>query len=82
MGRYIRNQILQALPEVEKETLKMPRQYIANVINTIVGEPFAKWVTSKVNQRHAQIAEERDMHIEMDPQVAAVYQKSQAVSGK
>ena len=31
---------LQALPEVEKETLKMSRAYIAAVIHTIVGAPF------------------------------------------
>ena len=33
-------QSLLALPEVEKEVLKLPRAYIANVIYTIVGEEF------------------------------------------
>ena len=29
---------------IEKEVEKLPRQYIANVIYTIVGPPFAQWV--------------------------------------
>ena len=31
---------LKALPEVQKETLKLPRAYIANVIYTLVGDDF------------------------------------------
>ena len=31
---------LKALPTGYKETEKLPRQYIANVIHTIVGKPF------------------------------------------
>ena len=37
-------EVMKALPIVEKETKKMPRQYIANIIYTIVAEPFYKWV--------------------------------------
>ena len=65
-----------ALPNAEKETLKLPRQYIANIINTIVGKPFVDWVKSKVDQRHAKVADERELHIEMDPEIAVIYQKS------
>ncbi len=32
--------VQKALPTGEKETEKLPRQYIANVIHTIVGRPF------------------------------------------
>ena len=31
---------------IEKEMEKLPRQYIANVIYTVVGNPFAIWVKS------------------------------------
>ena len=74
--------VLKALPESQKETLKMPRQYIANLIHTLVGKPFADWVKNKVNQRHSKVADERELHIEMDPEIAAIYQRSQAVSGR
>lgn len=59
--------VLRALPEVEKEILKLPRAYIANVIHTIVGETFRAWVKARVDERHVKIAEERQMLIEMDP---------------
>ena len=35
--------VLNALPN-EKETSKMSRAYIANVIYTMVGQPFKDWV--------------------------------------
>ena len=31
---------LKALPLTEKETIKLPREYIGNVIYTIIGDPF------------------------------------------
>ena len=33
-----------ALPSEPREVLKLPRDYVANVVHTIVGEPFAEWV--------------------------------------
>lgn len=71
-----------ALPDSEKEVGKMPRQYIANIIHTIVGQPFAEWVVQRVNARHTKMTESRDMNIQLDPEVAAAYQRSMAVSGK
>jgi len=32
--------VMQALPVVERERLRLPRGYLGNVIYTIVGEPF------------------------------------------
>ena len=34
-------EVMRALPVVGKEILKLPRAYIANVIHTVVGDPFA-----------------------------------------
>jgi hypothetical protein len=36
-------EVLNCLP-CEKETMKMPREYIANIIYTKVGQPFKNWV--------------------------------------
>ena len=49
-----RNEVMDYLPIVKRETEKLPRQYIANVIYTIVGQPFKQWVTEKVDERHEQ----------------------------
>jgi len=71
-----------SLPEVEKETLKFPRQYIANVIHTRVGQGFAKWVDDQVKARHAKIVDTKNMAIELDPEIAAIFKASTAVSSK
>jgi hypothetical protein len=47
-----RPEVMMALPILERERLKMPRGYIANVIYTIVGEDFRQQVEARVNQRH------------------------------
>ena len=53
---YARNSdgVMMALP-VEKEIHKLTRQYLANVIYTIVGEPFSQWVDQMVEQRNSKI---------------------------
>ena len=73
--------VMQALPIVKRERDKLPRAYIANVIFTITGAPFVKWIEKQVNERNAKIQREADM-IEMDSQIAAIYQASTAISGK
>ena len=36
---------------------------------TLVGEPFAHWVKQRVDARHKKVAEEAEMHINMDPEI-------------
>lgn len=66
-------EVMRCLPIVEKETLHLPRAYIANVIHTVVGRPFEKWVKSLVNDRHEKLVKEKQMEIEMDEEIAEVY---------
>ena len=49
---------------------------------TIVGKPFSLWVKQRVDARHRKVAEDAKMHIDMDPEINAVYLNSKAVSGK
>ena len=67
---------------IEKEVEKLPRQYIANVIYTVVGQPFAVWVKSQMEKRNDKIKAEQDMLIDMDPEIAEIFKSSQSVSGK
>ena len=46
------------LPE-PKEIQRLPRQYLINVIATVVGEAFAQWVTGKIEERNTKIAEQK-----------------------
>ncbi len=48
-------EVMEALPSVNKEIHKLPRAYIANVIHTIVGKPFVKWINKRVNDRNMKV---------------------------
>ena len=72
-------EILDRLP-CEKEIKKLPKQYIINIIYTIVGQQFAEWVKVIVDQRHQHIKDKRDLMIEVDPEIAAAFNASNAVS--
>ena len=74
--------VAESLPAVEGEILKLPRQYIANIIHTQVGQPFSDWVDQQVNARHEKVADTRNMMIELDPEIAEAFKASTAVSGK
>ena len=37
-------EVMRALPELERERLKMPRSYLANVLYTLLGDVFKDWV--------------------------------------
>ena len=42
------------------DIVKMGRGHICNVVYTIVGDQFKRWVEQKVNERHARMLEEQD----------------------
>ena len=75
-------EVMKCLPELEEETKKMPRQYLANIVYTVVGKPFYDWVDGKVEERNKKVINEANMGIEMDPEIAAIFKASTAVSGK
>ena len=74
--------VMKAFPSETKEIDKLPRQYIANVIYTLVGSPFEAWVNLRIEARHERIADDRDLNIELDPEIAVLFQASNAISGK
>jgi hypothetical protein len=73
--------VMQALPSVLREREALPRGYLANVIYTLVGEPFKQWVEQRVNNRHEQRRQEEGA-IQMDSEIAAIFNRSTATSGK
>jgi len=72
--------VMDAFPSAEVELEKIPRQYVINVIYTLVGQPFRTWVDQRVNERHEEIADKKQLFIEMDPEIAEIYNNSKAVS--
>ena len=65
-------EVMRALPIIERERLKLPRGYVANLIYTLVGAPFKQWVEIKVNERHEARREEADT-IVLDAEIADIF---------
>ena len=76
-GKY---EIVQNAFPVIKETLKFERSYICNVIHTLLGEEFQKWVDDRVQERNMKVAVEGNQIIDMDPAIANVFLGSTSVS--
>ena len=74
-----RPEVFDYLPD-GKELRKVPRQWICNVIATVVGAPFVSWVKARVNERNAEVVKEKNLAIAMDPDIAAAFHASNAVS--
>ena len=60
--------------------MKLHRQYVANVIYTVVGAPFQTWVSQVMEQRNQRITSEQQLDIRMDPEVYKAFQASTAVT--
>ena len=74
--------VAEHLPLEPREVEKLPRAYIANVIYTIVGKPFAEWVEAGISARNAKVQEKYDMMVDLDPEIAKIFANSSAISGK
>ena len=69
------------LPD-ERDISRLPRQWIVNLIYTIVGDDFKKWVAEKVRTRNDKIASKYDLMLDLDPQIAKAFLASTMVSSK
>ncbi len=74
--------VCKCLPIESREVEKLPRAYLANVIYTIVGDKFRKWVEQKIQDRNDKLMEDQNMAIDMDPEVYKAFKNSNYVSGK
>ena len=71
---------MDCFPLEVQERDKLPRQYVINVIYTCAGQPFREWVNQLVDRRHEEVADKKQLYIELDPEIAAVFNSSKAVS--
>ena len=75
-------EVYEYLPEPNLELPKTPKQWVVNVVATILQDVFDKWVKLQVWARHEKVAVKKDMLIQMDPEMLAIFQASTAVSSK
>jgi hypothetical protein len=69
------------LPE-ERDLHRLPRQFIVNIIFTIVQDPFKVWVKERIKARNDTVAENRSLLISLDPEIAAAFRNSVNISSK
>ena len=73
--------VFQYLPD-QQEIHKVPKQWISNVINTVVKDTFALWVKQQVEIRNERVKSKKKMMIDMDPLLAQAFAASTKVSRK
>ena len=73
-------EVMICLPESQKEILKVGKQYLINLVYTIVGQKFADWVLERIELRNQKLVADRGLMIEVDEEVAKAYQASSYVS--
>ena len=61
---------MHALPLTQKEIEKLPREYLSNVIYTILGDQFQQWVNLRINARNQKVTKDQNLAIFMDPEIA------------
>ena len=64
------------------EIPRLPKDFIANVAFTVLGKPFGDWVKGQIELRNYKITTEKQLNIDMDPELAAAFNASTAVSSK
>ena len=60
----------------------MPTAWVCNIGASVIGAPFFDWVNQRINERNANVVQEKNLAIAMDPQVAKAFHESTAVSRK
>ena len=73
--------LMNYLPD-EQEIHLLPRQWLANVIYTKLGQRFKDWVDHHIKARHEKFASKNNLLIEMDPEIAEAFKKSTQISSK
>ena len=64
------------------ELHKVSREWICNVVATVLGTTFTNWVKEQIEARNEEVREKKDMNIELDEDVAASFTASTSVSCK
>ena len=74
--------VYEYLPEPNIELPKTPKQWVVNVCATVLKEEFTDWVKFQIAARHEKMLIKKDLAIQMDSEMAAIFQASTAVSSK
>ena len=73
--------VVRALPVV-REIRKMPRGYVCNVIYTLVGDPFKRWVYDKCRDRNEHFTQKHGLEIKLQSRIMEAALASTAINRK
>ena len=73
---------MKTLPLTEKERLKIPREYICNVVFTIASQAFQDWVDAKIEARNNKVKSCKNLANEMGPDTARIFKRSSSINRK
>jgi hypothetical protein len=62
--------------------VKLPRQWVINVMYSYIGDPFAEFVIFRTQERNQKIYVKKDLSVAIDPDVLAAFNKSTLVSSE
>jgi hypothetical protein len=62
------------------EIPRLPKEFLANVAFTVVGKPFGTWVKQQIEDRNQRLTIDKQLNIELDPELAAAFNSSTAIS--
>jgi len=65
-----------------QELHKIGREWICNVIATVLEDVFTDWVGQQINDRNIEVTDKKEMNIELDEDIAAAFNASTSVSRK
>ena len=66
----------------ERDLAKLPRQWIINVVFSVVGDDLRAWVSDQIKTRNEKLAAKQDLMIELDPEIASAFGSSLNISSK
>ena len=71
--------IFDYLPD-QQEIRKVPKEWICNVLATVLKGMFTGWVKNRIEERNEAVKEARNTDIGMDPEMAEAFRASTKTS--
>ena len=66
----------------EEDMYRLPRQWIANVAYSVIGDEFHKWIANHILERNQKVAKTHNLFINLDPKIAKIFENVQHTSCK
>ena len=70
-----RQHVFEYLPD-HQEIHKVGKDWICNVIATVLKGEFTGWIRNQIEIRNAAVTKKKNLMIDMDPEVAAAFNQS------